>query len=80
MDDLKTRLIACFQLTFPNLSLAEIPSVSQACLSDWDSIRAITLATVIEEQFGIEVDIDDLSDLDSFERVRSFLETRIDAS
>ena len=32
-------------------------------------MAAITLVNVIEEQFGLEMDLDDVADLDSFEKV-----------
>jgi acyl carrier protein len=36
-------------------------------------VAAITLVNVIEEEFGIEMDFDQLADLDSFRRVRDYL-------
>jgi acyl carrier protein len=39
----------------------------------WDSVAAITLVSVIEEEFGILMDLDRLADLDSFEQVLDFV-------
>lgn len=76
MDDVTTKLIECFQIVFPGLSENKIPSASQDTVAEWDSVAAITLVNVIEEQFGIEMDLDDVADLDSFERVRAYLQRR----
>ena len=76
MDDVKAKLVECFQIVFPDLKEKDIPAASQDTVADWDSVAAITLVNVIEEQFGIEMDLDQIADLDSFEKVRAYLEQR----
>jgi acyl carrier protein len=76
MDDVKAKLIECFQIVFPDLGEKDIPSASQDTVADWDSVAAITLVNVIEEQFGIEMDLDHVADLDSFEKVLAYLQQR----
>ncbi len=76
MDDVKPKLIECFQIVFPDLQEKDIPTASQETIAEWDSVAAITLVNVIEEQFGIEMDLDDVADLDNFEKVRAYLEKR----
>ena len=39
-------------------------------------MAAITLMNVIEDEFGMEMDLDDLADLDSFEKVYAYLQKR----
>jgi acyl carrier protein len=73
MDPITLRLTTCFETVFPDLPVEEIPAASQATLAAWDSVAAITLVNVIEEEFGIEMDFDQLADLDSFRRVRDYL-------
>ena len=46
---------------------------TQSTVEGWDSIAAITLVNVIEEEFGIQMDMDALADLDSFERIHEYL-------
>jgi acyl carrier protein len=77
MDDLKTRLSSCFQTVFPDLSEEEILAASQENLASWDSVAAITLVNVIEEEFAIEMDFDALADLNTFDRVYKYLQTEI---
>jgi len=76
MDDVKAKLVECFQIVFPDLKEKDIPAASQDTVADWDSVAAITLVNVIEEQFGIEMDLDQIAELDSFEKVRAYLERR----
>jgi acyl carrier protein len=62
---------------FPDLKEAEIPTASQETVVAWDSVAAITMMNVIEDEFGLEMDLDDLADLDSFEKVHAYLLKRL---
>ena len=73
MDPIALRLANCFQTVFPNLPEAEIPSASQVSLAAWDSVNAIMLVNVIEEEFGIEMDFDRLAELSSFGGIHDYL-------
>jgi len=79
MDQIKNRLAKCFQIVFPDLPASEIPDASQSSLAAWDSIASITLVNVIEEEFEIQMDLDRLADLDSFQKILDYLgqETKV---
>lgn len=79
MDDVKKRLTGCFQIVFPDIPEAQIPLLSQANTSAWDSVAAITLLNVLEEEFAVEMDLDQVADLNSFERVYAHLQERLQA-
>jgi acyl carrier protein len=68
------RLITCFQTVFPDLPEASIPTATQATVPAWDSIAAITLVNVIEEEFQFQMDFDLLGELDSFPRILKYVE------
>jgi acyl carrier protein len=80
MDEVKQKLIGCFQIVFPELSEAEIPQLSQATAAAWDSVAAITLLNVLEDEFGIEMDLDQVAELDSFEKIYTYLQQRLQAA
>jgi acyl carrier protein len=77
MDETRQRLTNCFQVVFPDLPQEALASASTATVPAWDSIAAITLMNVIEEEFGFQMDLDDLADLDSFAKVYSYLQKRL---
>ena len=77
MDETRQRLTNCFQVVFPDLPQEALVTASTASVAAWDSIAAITLMNVIEEEFGFQMDLDDLADLDSFEKVYSYLQKRL---
>jgi acyl carrier protein len=77
MDDVLNRLTNCFETVFPGVPVGDIPQSSQLTISTWDSVAVITLANVIEEEFGFQVDFDRLPELDSFDRFLSYIRTQV---
>jgi acyl carrier protein len=73
MPDVETRLVECFRVVFPDLSDADIRLASPEKVQQWDSVAAITLVNVIEEQFDTQIDYDRLSEFDSFGKVLNYL-------
>jgi acyl carrier protein len=61
------RLVKCFAAVFPRLSPEEIPRANINSVSAWDSLAALTLASVIEEEFSVAIDPRDREDLVSFD-------------
>lgn len=75
MDETKTRLIKCFETVFPEMPGREITIAAQSSVAAWDSIGAITLLNVIENEFGITMDLELAGELDSFPKVHEYLRT-----
>jgi acyl carrier protein len=73
MSENESRLIRCFASVFPELSPADIRVASAESSGSWDSLSAVTLAAVFQEQFRVEIDPQVLPDLDSFEAFRTYL-------
>lgn len=73
MDETKIRLAKCFQIVFPHLSEVEIVTASQANTEAWDSLAAITLLNVIEEELNIAIDFEFLATLTSFDRIANYV-------
>jgi acyl carrier protein len=77
MAETRQRLSNCFEVVFPDLSQEQIPTASTATVAAWDSVAAITLMNVLEDEFQMEMDLDDLADLDSFEKILTYLQKRL---
>jgi acyl carrier protein len=80
MPYVRTRLIGCFRAVFPTLPEDSIQGASQATVPAWDSVAAVTLLNVLEDEFGIEVDFDEITNLDSFDKVLQYLDKQVRAS
>ena len=42
-------------------------------MDEWDSVAAITLVNLMEEEFNVQVDYDRLTDLGSFGQILEYL-------
>ncbi len=76
MDPATARLGACFSRVFPELTGEEALKASAGGLPQWDSLATLNLLALIEEEFGVRIDLDDLEEAPSFQ---SFLD-RIQSS
>lgn len=76
MDDIEPRLIRCFSSVFPGLSSEEIRKANAETVAAWDSLAAVTLVAVLQEEFGVQIDFGDLPNLGSFDAVKSYLENQ----
>jgi acyl carrier protein len=74
--ELASRLGRCFAAVFPEIPEVELTSARMESVAGWDSIATITLVNVIEEEFGVQIDPEDLPRLVSFEGVRNYLVER----
>lgn len=74
MTPLHLRLVNCFKAVFPNLTDEEVMRASITSVSEWDSIAAISLVVVLEEEFGTEISPDEIENLISFQLVQNYLE------
>ena len=74
MDQISDRLRDCFRTVFPDLSDEQIESAARVELSEWDSLATLTLLTVVEEEFELELDDQAVEQFDSFAAVERVVE------
>ena len=77
MDNSETRLVRIFENVFPDLPADRIQNASQDSVQNWDSVAAITLMNLIEEEFGIQMDFDDLGELTSFGKILAYVDGKV---
>jgi acyl carrier protein len=68
---LTERVRECFRTVFPDLPEDQIEAAVRSELPEWDSIASLELLTVIEEEFGVQLDDDVVGGLDSFAAARA---------
>lgn len=66
MMDTANRLEKCFRAVFPAVDPAQIASADSSTVEGWDSLAHITLLTVINEEFGVDVDFEEFEGATSF--------------
>jgi len=77
MPELDARLSAIFRAAFPILNEQNVRDASRDSVASWDSIAAVTLASLIEEEFGKQFDLDEAAEWASYSQVRDALEQRL---
>jgi acyl carrier protein len=73
VNDIQPRLSRCFAAVFPNLPQSQITTATLDTVEGWDSVAAATLITAVEEEFGVEFDMDAVGDLTSFQAFQAAL-------
>jgi len=76
MVEVQDRLTRCFASVFPDLPADQIRSASVETVPKWDSLAAVTLVAVLQEEFTVEIDLGDLPELTSFDAVLQYLSSR----
>jgi acyl carrier protein len=73
MTELDDRLVRCFSTIFPALTEEEIRASDVDILSDTDSLAGVTLVALIDQEFGVEMEVEGLLRLRTFEEVQRYL-------
>jgi len=76
---LENRLLDAFSAVFPTRSREEILSANRDGWPEWDSLAAITLLTVLQQEFHSGIELADLETLPSFAAVRDYVKARANA-
>ena len=76
MNNIQQRVALCFTNVFPNIRQDEIPTASAASLASWNSIAQVTLLSSLAEEFGIDFEVDDFEQLDSYPLIVEYLEKK----
>jgi acyl carrier protein len=69
IDDIDARLCSIFVAAFPGLTAEEAAGADRDRVKEWDSVASVTLATMVEEEFGLSVDFDDVAEWNSYRDV-----------
>jgi acyl carrier protein len=73
MHDLDARLARCFTSVFPDLTPEQVQMASVESVRGWDSLAAVTLLAVIQEEFGVQVGLSDVSELVSYPAIQNYI-------
>ena len=73
MCEQESRLVRCFASVFPWLTAEEIRNIDAESAENWDSLSAVTLGAVVQEEFGVDIDPEILPNLRSFDAFRMYL-------
>jgi acyl carrier protein len=64
--DLDDRLVRCISSAFPGLTDRAIRTADVEQLADVDSLAAVTLVALIDQEFGVDLDLEGLLKFGNF--------------
>jgi acyl carrier protein len=73
VNDDDDRLMRCFTSVFPSATRDEIRTAKFDALTGWDSLRGVRLLAVLDEEFGVQMDLPELLELETFDSVKRYL-------
>jgi acyl carrier protein len=73
----KARLRDCFAAVFPSALPGQLEQATIETIPEWDSLATVTLVAVIEEEFAVALEVEELEQLDSFEHVLQLVELKL---
>jgi len=73
VNDVGERLARCFLSALPKLTMDNVRDTNVTALSDVDSWASVTLIAVIDEEFGINLSLDQLWELGTFQAIEQFV-------
>jgi len=76
VNDVRDRLVGCFQGAFPALSRDAAIGATVENVKAWDSLKNFLLLTVIEEEFQLQIPQDDLDQLRTFAEIESYIASK----
>ena len=78
MPHTRDRLIKCFRAVFPVVGEDQVDRASLAETPAWDSLASVNLIALIEDEFALEIPIDDYEQMSSFENIYVYVKQRED--
>jgi acyl carrier protein len=73
VTELDDRLVRCFSSVFPTLTRDDIRAGDVTSLINVDSLAGVTLVAIIDEEFGVEIDLEGLLELGTFQAIQQHL-------
>jgi len=73
MPSTHDRLVLLFKEVFPSVDAATLTTASTKTMAEWDSLATVTLVSVIEDEFGVNLTLEELTELTSFPAVLAWL-------
>ncbi|HYZ75239.1 MAG TPA: acyl carrier protein [Chthoniobacterales bacterium] len=73
MTEVDDRLVRCFSSIFPASTDEEIRAIDLERFGDMDSLAGVTLVAVIEQEFGVALELEELLALRSFDAVQRYV-------
>ncbi len=76
MNDIQVRVNRCFSNVFPDIRDEQLPTASSTTLAAWDSMGHVRLLGAVEEEFGLQLEMEDFDELTSYPLIVDYVEKK----
>lgn len=76
-DRIQRRLTRVFKIMFPNKPTDDIPNATMDNTEGWDSLGTLSLFTLIEEEFNIQLGLDLIPTTKSYQSLITLITEKI---
>jgi acyl carrier protein len=73
VNDIDNPLMHCFATVFPGASCEDINTFKFEALPGWDSLRGVTLLALLDDEFGVQLDLTELMELETFDALEKHI-------
>jgi hypothetical protein len=80
ITDVAARLETCFASVFPSVPARTLRVENRETIEAWDSLAFISLIILIEEEFGVNVKVENIAELTSFSSIMRYLQRELGRS
>lgn len=77
MPGFDERLSTLFRAAFPDVNPKKVSEATRDSVAQWDSVAALTLLSLIEEEFGRQFDLQEAAEWTSYAQIRAVLEKQL---
>lgn len=68
-SEVNEKLKRCFRAVFPNLPEKRIEEADSTNTEGWDSLSAVMLLSVVQQEYGVVFDVSDVNTLSSYKKI-----------
>jgi acyl carrier protein len=74
VDDRDDHLMRCFASAFPSATHNEIRTAKTFdAIPGWDSLRMVNLLAVLDDEFGVQIELPEVLEQEPFDSVKQYL-------
>lgn len=73
MSAIEDRLLGVFQAAFQDATDDALRAADATTFEDWDSLATVTVISLVQEEFDVDIAPDEAVELLSFEKLKAFL-------
>jgi acyl carrier protein len=68
-EEMRERLVRCFTVVFDQIDENQVPLLQADTCELWDSLANVMLMSVIQQEFSIDISLEETKSLNSFEKL-----------